>query len=161
MYILDATGEILERNLSIIKIDVVLGEDFIYKVTESDDLANIVKNYKQRLCVEIHSHDICRARQIKPILEYYQMGGVHGRPIDYFMDTLAVIYSWCSKYRRVYMGRYYHEAFQDFFTFCRHTDAWSIIGIDPSVLEPMFTYIFCREHLSRHPHLVTPNLPGH
>lgn len=161
MYILDATGEVLERNLSIIKIDVVLGDDFIFKVAESDDLDTIVKNYKKRLCVEIRSHDICRARLLKPVLDYYYNGGVHGLPIDYFMDTLSVIYSWCAKYRRVYMGRYYHEAFRDFYTFCRHTDAWSVKAIEFKVLEPMFTYIFCREHLSRHPHIVDKNIPGH
>lgn len=150
MYILDASGEVLERNLSIAKIDVVLGEDFISKVIESDDLATIVKNYKQRCHVEIRSHDICRARQLNPILEFYNSGGVHGIPIDYYMDTLAVIYAWCSKYRRTYLGRYYREAFNDFYSFSRHADAWSIVGIDNLRLEPIFTYIFCREHLSRH-----------
>ena len=160
MYILDATGEVLELSLSIVKIDVLLGDDFIYKVQESDDLATIVDYYKERFNVKIRSHDISRARQLKPILEYYQKGGIYSCSIDYFMDTLAVILVWCLKFRRVYVGRYYREAFQDFYASSKSINARSIVGVDPSVLESMFTYVFCREHLGRHPGLNAPYIPG-
>lgn len=151
MYILNASGELLESNVSIIKIDVVLGDDFIFKVDESEDLATIVKNYKKRLNIDIRSHDICRARVLKPVLDFYHSGGIDRLAIDYFLDTLAVIYIWCARYRRVYMGRWYESAFKDFYAFCLHTNALSIVGVEEKNLRTMFTYIFCREHLSRHP----------
>ena len=156
MYILDANGEMLERNLNLAKIDVVLGGDFIYKVMDSDDLAVVVKNYDHQCQVEIRPHDIRRARHLKSVLDHHQAKGVQGITVDYYADTLAVIYAWCSKYRQVYMERYCQEAFSDFYSFCRHTDAWSIIGIDKLRLEPIFTYIFCRDS-----HTTKINTPGH
>jgi len=152
-YILDALGEVIEEDITIVKIDVALGEQFIYEVAASDQLDALFIEYKRRLNISFYDHDVTRAFHLKDVIEYYRAGGLYDHNIRYFADTLSVIYEWCAKYRRVYMGRYYKEAYKDFVIFCRHTHTRSVTEMPNDLLEPMFNYIFCREHLNRHPFL--------
>jgi len=151
-YILDALGDVLEENISVAKIDTVLSDRFIFDAVESEDLIPLIANYRRNFHLDIYEHDIARAHYLYGLIEFYTNGGVEGHEVTYFAETLQVINDWCAKYRRMYVGRYYGPAFSDFMMFCRHWNCHSVTNLPRRIIQPMFTYVFCREHFDRHPH---------
>ena len=155
-YILDALGNVLEENISVVKIDIVLSDNFIFEVVDSIDLFPIMREYDRRFNIPIYEHDIARAHYLHGLIDFYNHGGVEGHEVKYFAETLQVINDWCAKYRRIYAGRYHGPAFNDFMMFCRHSNCRSVVNLPKKIIQPMFTYVFCREHFDRHPHMFVP-----
>lgn len=153
LYICDALGQVIEENISVAKIDIVLGDRFIFDAIEDVDLDTLDKKYRKQFNIPIYGHDITRAHYLHGLIEFYTMGGVEGHEVHYFAETLQVINDWCAKNRRVYGGRDYRTAYIDFMTITRHFNCRSVVSLPDPIIEKMFTYVFCREYFDRHPAL--------
>lgn len=154
--ILDRYGNVLEKNIRVMKIDIVLSDHFIFEVVDAYDLIPIIEHYRRKFRIPIYEHDISRAHYLHGLITFYNSGGVEGHEVDYFADTLRVINDWCAKYRRLYLGRFVDIAYGDFMMFCHHLGNKSCIDLPEIILKPVFTYVFCREHFSRHPNMYVP-----
>ena len=148
MRILDALGDVLEKKLTVFKIDVVLGIDFIRDVRYRAH-TDVLTTYKDKLHVDLYPHDFYRAEHIA---ELYEQHIVHHHqnmalPVEFFSDTLTVIYEWTGRFKPIYLGRHTQQAYELFHAACHHHRCQSIIQLDDESRRTLFDYIYTRDFI--------------
>lgn len=93
MKILDSLGEVLETRVSVVKIDIVLGIEFVaglYRYSTEE----LIDYYLDRYNVTLYSHDFARAEHIRRLhqMHVFDHQDHMDVPITYFTDTLTVMY---------------------------------------------------------------------
>lgn len=149
MKILDALGEVLEERVSVVKIDVVLGVRFVNEVVGKCDTDSLILKYKQDYNIEIYEHDITRASHINRLYDLHVFDHANNMtlPIDYFNDTLSVMYEWIGRHRPVFMGGHRRDAYMLFRLLCESYRCRSVLELDIDDCDFLFNYIYLRDFI--------------
>lgn len=149
MKILDALGDVLEEKVSVVKIDVVLGIQFVGEVLRGCPRESITLKYKQDYNIDIYSHDIARAAHINRLhqLHVFDHEKNMALPIDYCNDTLSVMYEWVGRHKLVFMGGHRCDAFRLFRLLCESYRCQSVLQMPEDDCDFLFNYIWLRDFI--------------
>lgn len=143
MDIFNQVGEFLEADVSIVKIDVVLSVEFAQTVAQDDDV-NIVKTLSHQYGVPIHRHDLMRVPKILRLYKLFTTSESYNESVDYFQDSLMVVFEWITKFRVLYGTRNRHAAFMEFREIVNLYRVRSVLSMAENDLQAMFYYLYNR-----------------
>jgi hypothetical protein len=149
MKILDALGNVLEEKVSVVKVDIVLGIQFVNEVIQNCGLDSLILRYKQDYNVEIYDHDFDRAEHIQHLHQLHVFDHENNMtlPINYNRDTLSVIYEWVGRHRTIFSSTHRVDAHQLFILLCHSYSCKSILEMNRSDCDFLFNYIYLRDFI--------------
>jgi len=149
MRIFDALGSVLEEKVSVVKLDVVLGIGFVDEVIQGVEVNNLVLRYKQNYNIDIYQHDIARAIYLDHLhqLHVFDHANNMSLQIDYYRDTLSVMYEWIGRHKPVFSSIQRKDAFDLFMMLCESHRCYSVLLMEGSNLEFLFNYIYLRDFM--------------
>jgi hypothetical protein len=146
--ILDALGNVLERRVSVIKIDVVLGIRFIDEVHDYTRV-DLIAHYLSKHNVTLYCHDFERAEHIRRLHQMHIFDHVKSMSTSttYFADTLSVMYEWIGRHKYVYCTDQRKDAYRLFVLLCESYRCTSVLNLKEDLREFMFNYIYSRDFI--------------
>lgn len=149
MMILDGLGEILENKVSVVKIDVVLGIQFIGEAIQNFSLDCLSLNYKHEFNIDLYEHDVTRATYIGQLHDLFESRTAADwlPDINYQNDTLTVLYEWVSRHHSMFGKHRRQDAYSLCLLLCESRQCLSVLALTEDTRAFLFNYIYTRDFI--------------
>ena len=147
MRVLNAVGDVLETSLCEAKLALVLDLDFIYHADLVSPEA-LMQAYRDQFDIELFDHDLTRCTYLRGFCDrHYSMSDTPEPPrsVNYYNDTLSVLFEWMAVFRHVFASTQVVEAYELFCLNCQMHHGVSVTELSEWDRWSMFASIHRRD----------------